>query len=398
MCSIGGAINVTATGGMVVGKGGTGQFTQSGGTATIGTVPNNRNLVVASDPNSVGQLAVQGGALTVNGNMFVGGNAGGVGGAGIFTMSPGSTVNITGTLKAWPGAPTTNLNIQGGTLTVGAADGGGVNSVFSWTGGTINVTGAGGLAIGGATGLGQAVTMGSAQVLNVTNATTINSGASLTFNGGTYTGTTLTGAGTVTFNSGNLTLSSGGMTIDTGALFGAAVNVPTGSVINVAGPISNNASINLSGGTIGRVGDQQHSSLLTRLRHPHRRGRRQQHRRHQRRRRNHGHQQDRGPHQPLAAQINLDAGRQLQLNGGDLQNDGVLDLDGGGIVNSNSGSRSSTTPTASSPAAAASPCRSPRTAPSPSPPESSPSPAFTNNGVMQVNGIAAHQCWWRGRD
>jgi hypothetical protein len=117
-----------------IGYEGTGNFAQGQGSHTAGII-NLGNLA-----GSRGTYSVNGGIVNA-GDMHIGGSADGAGGTGLFSISGSNTnVTVSGTIKVH-NTPNTSLNLNGGTLNVGAIDVGGVPSKFNWSGGTLNITG-----------------------------------------------------------------------------------------------------------------------------------------------------------------------------------------------------------------------------------------------------------------
>jgi len=220
--------NVAGTNGEAVGFNGNGTFSQSGGTHTVGG--SNGNLVVGYSSTGVGTYTISAGLLQAN-SFYVGRDAGATGTVNV----NGGTVNVltefldialnapaTGTVNVTSGALTAQgiyvggkssvgggagvLNISGGsvtsngelkvwnttgsaiTLSSGSATASSLSTDsnpahFSFTGGTLNITGAGGFTIAqsGALGLTPAVVSGA--TFNVTNTLTMATGGSLTVNG-----------------------------------------------------------------------------------------------------------------------------------------------------------------------------------------------------------------------
>src|SRR5207237_789908 len=151
---------------MWVGYEAVGTFNQTGGTVTLGTTTVAVPLYVGFNAAANGTYNLSGGTLTVV-NDF---EAVGYSGDASFTQS-------------------------GGTLSVGSLDTNSNPSRFlgnqtttGWTGGTLSITGAGGLGLGTASAtrpLGTTLTLDSTRTLNITNAFAIDSAASFTLNSGT---------------------------------------------------------------------------------------------------------------------------------------------------------------------------------------------------------------------
>jgi hypothetical protein len=329
-----GNVNVTAVGGVVVGKAGNGTITQNGGTFTIGA---GRDMSIGAATGGVGSYFMTGGTLSAGGNVYVGGTSTAAAAAGSLFISGGASATISGTLKIW-NANGSSLTLSNGTLNVGTLDLSGNSSTFTWNVGTLNVTGASGLTIGGTGPLPANQLLGAGQNLSVTNVTTFAPGASLNMNGGSFTTSSLSaGAGTIIYNAGSVSLTGSGLLIDPSGPLGAAVTIPAGSAISASGALNNAGTVTLNGGTIGGGSLLTNTGALTGTGVVNGSGGIS----------NPGLISLVGGNLTIAKSgvfqneasgiIRMDLGRQLQLNGGNLSNLGILDLAGGGTVNSTSG-------------------------------------------------------------
>jgi hypothetical protein len=259
-----GTLNLTATkqfstaGSARVGPGAsTGSVLQTGGSNSVAA-----GLELAYAAGSTGTYTLQGGTLSA-GTVYVGGNAGASGGTGTLNVS-GGTLTSTGLLRVWNSASAVNLS--GGTLSVGSIDLGGQYSRLNWTAGTLAITG-GNFAIADGGGLGNAINLGTGKTLSVTGGTLTNNGA-VTLAGGTLSSNVgfvnnalLTGYGTIT-GTGLATNASTGQIIQSGGNItyaNSAVLVNAGTIslapgyqfdASSGGGITNNATINLNGGTL----------------------------------------------------------------------------------------------------------------------------------------------------
>jgi fibronectin-binding autotransporter adhesin len=182
-----------------VGYQGTGTFTQTGGSLT------SSDLTVGEQVGSSGTLSLSGGISTIS-DIFVGGGLFNNGGAGVVTVSGTNTVaNVPGkiTVRNTPGSV---LSLQSGTLNVNSIDLGGIPSLFSWTGGTLNITNyfvnwdSGGAPSSTSTVFGSALSLSSSRTLKVDGSEVIggNGAFSLSVGNGVHTVT------------GNITLKPGG--------------------------------------------------------------------------------------------------------------------------------------------------------------------------------------------
>jgi hypothetical protein len=144
---------LTAAGGEVIGNSGNAVFIQSAGTNTVTS-----EVDIASSAGVSASYTLGGsGALNVTGNLYLGGSSTGAGGGGALNIS-GGTASISGSLTTW-NTSGTMLNLAGGTLSVGSLLFAGP-SQFSWTGGTLNITGTAGVS-------GQTLTIPAAGILNL---------------------------------------------------------------------------------------------------------------------------------------------------------------------------------------------------------------------------------------
>jgi len=182
----GSALTITGTGGTNIGasRGSTATLNvQSGGAFTSGTgnVFLDRSGTMNIDGGSVtlrGPLNSIGGALNFNSGAlsiidnFTVGTGGRLGADVTFNATRSFTTTATTTVDA-----SHTLTLNGGTFNTGNLI---VNGTFNFNGGTLGITGAGGLTIGSGGPLGASFVLGSNQALHVTNTLTVNSGADLT--------------------------------------------------------------------------------------------------------------------------------------------------------------------------------------------------------------------------
>jgi hypothetical protein len=190
-----------------IGLNGTGNFNQIGGTNTLGSeldlgyyagssgtyslsggslIMNGEELIGF---NGSGTFTQSGGTHTVGGNVYIGGSGAGASGSGQLNLSNGTMI-VDGTLKIWNTA-NTQVNLSGGVLSVNSLDTSGNPSLFlgngtttGWTGGTLAVTGSGGLIIGAGGPLGYSPSINSGMTLNVSNTIGITDTATLSIHGG----------------------------------------------------------------------------------------------------------------------------------------------------------------------------------------------------------------------
>ncbi len=251
-------------------SGGAGTLTVSnGGTFTTGSF--------ATTIGATGMLNLDGGTLNVGGGISSSGAFNFT--AGVLNLTSTSTnltvgtggllgqnFAVTSAHQLTVGGTTTidlgrTLTLNGGVFRTGALVN---NGAFDFQKGTLGIIGASGLNIG--TGaLGANVVLGSAMILQVSGPTTIAGGASLTLNGGAFTGGTLNNLGTMRVNlgaasAGAVTNSSGGRifvgdTLTTSGAWtnaaGATLTLENGGLVNGAGAIANSGLVN-GDGTIAK--------------------------------------------------------------------------------------------------------------------------------------------------
>jgi T5SS/PEP-CTERM-associated repeat protein len=214
---------------------------------------------------STGTATVDGsGSVWNSSSLYVGGSDTAAGGTGTVTVSNGGRLTVPGLLRLWKHDSTHlgSLTIEsGGIVTAGVLDTSS-GGTFTWTDGTLEITGPDGLTIGATGPLGAAVTLGAGKNLSVTKTATIASGASVALSGGSLTAGTLANSGTLAWTSGTLGITgTGGLGIDPGGPLGAAVTLGTGQALNVTHALSvaSGAALtvdgaSLSAGTLANLG------------------------------------------------------------------------------------------------------------------------------------------------
>ncbi len=229
----GGAL--TVAGNEYVGFNGKGAFNQTGGTHTIGSTSANKNLYLGFNLGSNGTTTLNNPAaqLTVNGSAYIGGSDTAAKGFGLLNIQSG-TMTIANTLKVWNG--TGNVFLSGGTLILnGPLDTSGNPSNFQWTGGTLNINNLDIFNIDSMSGpLGNSISIDSSKSLVVrSNEIVGNAGnGTITQTGGTNTtGQSGLDIGVGIGSSGSYTLSGSGnisASHEEIGLFGAATFIQTG--------------------------------------------------------------------------------------------------------------------------------------------------------------------------
>jgi fibronectin-binding autotransporter adhesin len=254
-----GTLSVSNDGNFAVGTGGTsniaaGTININGGIVDLKTLTVNGGTFnfIAGSLSYLGGLTVDGNGLTING---AGGSSG--------LLMASTTIDATKSLTL-SGTTTINqfrtLTLAGGTL---STDNLVNNGTFSFTSGTLDITGAGGLTIGSGGALGNSFELGSGRTLNVTNTTTVNPGALLVLDsGGIFNSGSLVNNGEVDLN--GLTAVAGGGTVSNNGLIrgegtvtaivnnnsGGEIRAESGKRIKFTNGVGvNGGSINLQGGT-----------------------------------------------------------------------------------------------------------------------------------------------------
>ncbi|HUV40064.1 MAG TPA: PEP-CTERM sorting domain-containing protein [Planctomycetota bacterium] len=218
----------TNSGYLRVGDYGTGSLAVTDG----GKVSNTEGYLGYSSAGS-GQATVSGAGSTWTnaGELQVGRQ-----GTGTLTVADGAYVRTDGDLKvASESGSTGTVNLEGGTLSADAIAAPVGTDTFNWTGGTLKVTGTGGLALSSTGLLGSNVNLSPGKALNVAKTTTVGSGVTLNLSGGSFFTNDLTVNGTARLRSGDATIGNtfiigytGEMEIDGQDL--ALVTAPTISV------------------------------------------------------------------------------------------------------------------------------------------------------------------------
>jgi fibronectin-binding autotransporter adhesin len=199
--------SIAANGNEYVGFNGNGTFNQSSGTNTIAA---GGILAIANSSGSSGTYALSGGTLIAP-TVYVGGNTGGAGGAGVLSVSAGGTLTTSGTLKVYDTAGSA-VNLSGGTINVGAIDLSGNFTRLHWTSGTLHLTNSGvTIDDSPSANLGSSLTLGPGQTLIEENATGPI--------GGEFIGSTGTGSLTQTGGINNV---AGGYNIYLGRFIGSS--------------------------------------------------------------------------------------------------------------------------------------------------------------------------------
>ena len=195
------------------------------------------------------------GAMTVTNGLVVGSTATDSGtslldvGTGTLNVGGDTSIRDGGTISVASGgtfAPTGAVNLEGGTLSMDSLG----SIVPNWTSGTLEITGAGGLAanLNGALG-GNPIDIDASKTLNVTNLLQVNSAVIFDVNGGTVNAGDLTAfLGTVNANSGQVNVAGTYTNFGTTNLAGADVTVNTFDASAVA-PNFTGGTLRIDGGS-----------------------------------------------------------------------------------------------------------------------------------------------------
>ncbi len=351
-----------------IGVNATGVFTQTGGANSSGAID------LGGNAGSMGTYTLGGGTATIGGTFIVGSAPGG---SGVLAVNNTGVLTVGGTLVAF-NTPGSVINLSGGTINAAALNFNGVPSLLNWTGGTLNLTSSvtwdssaassstsaafgatltlaanqtlmisGSEALGGAGSFSLELGVGSSHVvsgsitLNPNGTLTQDNGSSLSFAsfaqvGGTFNGTLqnqttftytsglfngqLINAGTATFNApftaanglinytslamgSGITLTLNGAGLDNEGTFTLA-----GGTINGGGPLVNNALLSGTGTVGGTAGFTNNAQISIS-----------------------------GGNVTLSntgananvGNIDIPAGLQLRLTGGNLASTGTINLSGG---------------------------------------------------------------------
>ena len=252
--------NVAGSVGEAIGFNGTGNFNQTGGTHTSGGT--NATLIIGYASTAVGTYTISNGSLftgalylgrdpggaqgtltvntggmvllnnefldlglgvgstgTVNANagqiftkgIFVGGVSTQARGTGVLNIAGGAvTADVYGVLtnsgqvRVWDTAGSA-INLSAGSLTCDTLITSGNPTRFNWTGGTLNITGPSGFAVGAGGPLGSSISVGASQDLTTTNSLGISSGGTITVAGGDVSAASVIDNGTLNVSSGTVT-------------------------------------------------------------------------------------------------------------------------------------------------------------------------------------------------
>jgi hypothetical protein len=237
-----------------------GTLSVAGATGT--SIGSGATLSITESSASLGPLSVNGGAINFNsGSLSYGGNLT-VGVGGLFgdnlTLDFSRSLTLTGTTTI---GPQHQLLLSGGALSTGSIVN---NGTFSFSSGTLSITGASGLTIGTGAALGDTLSATSGQTINVTNLTTVASTGTLVIGDGRLNAMGgLTNNGEVRLSGTAPRLIGGAITNNKlirgdGRIDNNITNSSTGEIRAESGKTllltgsngANNGKINLQGGTL----------------------------------------------------------------------------------------------------------------------------------------------------
>ena len=218
----------------IVGDQAVGHFNQSGGSNNLGA---SGRLWLAAMTGSQGVYNLSGGSLSGQAATVGGGSV--AGGTGTLNVSGTGSLTLTGELAVFNNG--SSINFSGGSITASDLNTLNVPANFSWTAGSLNLSGSNVVfdssASGTSASLGSTLTLASGQTLQLSNGSETIGGSgpgSLTLKGGstnTVSGSaTVNPLGTLTLTGGNLNTSGtlvnlGNLVYNSGAINGRLVNL-----------------------------------------------------------------------------------------------------------------------------------------------------------------------------
>jgi fibronectin-binding autotransporter adhesin len=221
-----------------IGNAGNGTMNQSGGTNTV-----TGGVEIGTTSGKTGTFTLSAGSASIGNGIFVGGIGAFSAGTGVLTVSGTGVITVGGPLTIYNTAGT-SVNLSGGTINAAALNFGGVPALFHWTSGKLNLNSdvvwdSLGAPTSTSAAFGSSLVLGSNQTLMVTGNETLGGTGffSLSLNSGSVHnvtgGITLTPNGAITQNTGS-TLSAATITQAGGGVYGTLQN--QGSFIYQSGP------------------------------------------------------------------------------------------------------------------------------------------------------------------
>jgi T5SS/PEP-CTERM-associated repeat protein len=223
-------LSVSVTGTEIIGFQGSAAYNQSGGVNTAA------QMFLGDLSGSSGAYNLTAGGVALANNLTIGGGFGPVASGSL--LIDGGSMTIVNTLHTW--GPSNPVTLQAGTLSVGAINDSGLGFGFSWTGGTLIITGAGGLTIdAGAifSGLtlspGKTLTVSAGEIIGDTGAAVVDQSA-----GGTHSVAGAAGLilGNASGGNGTLRLGPGAVLSVTNTL--TIGNAGIGTILQSAGTLN----------------------------------------------------------------------------------------------------------------------------------------------------------------
>jgi T5SS/PEP-CTERM-associated repeat protein len=209
-------LTVSVTGTEIIGFQGAAAYNQSGGVNTAA------QMFLGDLSGSSGAYNLTGGGVALANNLTLGGGFGPVASGSL--LVDGGSMTVVNTLHTW--GPSNPVTLQAGTLSVGAINDSGLGFGFNWTGGTLIVTGAGGLTIdsgaifsGFTLGAGKTLTVSAGEIIGDTGAAAVDQSA-----GGTHT---IGGAAGLIL--GNASSGNGTLKLGTGAVLSVTNTLTIGN-------------------------------------------------------------------------------------------------------------------------------------------------------------------------
>jgi hypothetical protein len=242
-------------------------FNQTGGTHTVG------DLHLAVINGSEGNYNLSAGSLSASKEYI------GDGGTGIFTQTGGTNTVMNSLTLGLANGSIGSYTLNDGVLNVGSLNKGAGSAIFNFNAGTLSFST--NLLLDTTSPLDSNLVLTGVKTLSVVGTTTLSGFNTLTLDGGTFSTGALANNGGFTFNKGTFGLTGANLTIGAGGLFGSSVQfnsnqtvkvrntttINSGSVLAlnnsafISGTTNNNGQLalggvisNLGGGTLNNAG------------------------------------------------------------------------------------------------------------------------------------------------
>jgi T5SS/PEP-CTERM-associated repeat protein len=223
-------LSVSVTGTEIIGFQGAAAYNQSGGVNTAA------QMFLGDLSGSSGAYNLTGGGVALANNLTIGGGFGPVASGSL--LIDGGSMTVVNTLHTW--GPSNPVTLQAGTLSVGTINDSGLGFGFNWTGGTLIITGAGGLTIdagaifsGLTLGAGKTLTVSAGEIIGDTGAAVVDQSTGGTHSVGGAAGLIL---GNASGGNGTLKLGPGAVLAVTNTL--TIGNAGTGTFLQAGGSLT----------------------------------------------------------------------------------------------------------------------------------------------------------------